>query len=187
MLGAIVSLLIFSIYNAIIFRDGTSVSYALWLLFSCLLPISSSMLDGQRLNEFFVNASDLKVFGIDFDFFVLYVAGCLQNILYILFASLFLGMKARYPSIDKILKSYMVFVVVYYAFQLFVKYDFHANYLWGPFYVTHVVILLLVLGCGAIEALKGERSANFFIAGLIPYIVFRIFSVSYTHLRAHET
>ena len=175
MLGAIASLLIFSIYNAIIFRDGTSVSYALWLLSSCLLPISSSMLDGQRLNEFFVNVSDLKIAGIDFDFFVLYVAGCLQNILYIVFAQLFLGIKSKYPVVDKVLKNYIVFVIVYYAFQLFVKYDFHANYLWVPFYVTHVVVLLLILGCGAIEALKGERSANFFIAGLIPYIVFRIF------------
>jgi len=175
LLGAIFSLLIFSIYNAIILRDSASISYAFWLLFSCMLPVSLSMLDGQRLNEFFINANELKILGIEFDFFVLYAAGCLQNVLFILFSSMFLNIKARHPTINNILKVYSVSVVCYYLAQLFVPYNFPANYLWEPFYILHIIILLLIFFCSTIESIKGQRSAHLFIAALVPYIAFRIF------------
>jgi class 3 adenylate cyclase len=175
LLGAILSLLIFSIYNALIFKDLTSICYASWLFFSCLLPISLSMLDGQRLNEFLIDTRDLKIFGIEFNFFVLYVAGCFQNILYVLFSLFFLNIKSQYPSIDKTLKIYCLLVTVFYSFQLFVHYDFDANILWVPFYTTHVAVLLLILGCGINNSIKGQTSANFFNIALVPYVLFRIF------------
>jgi len=175
LLGAILSLLIFSVYNAFIFKDLTSICYAAWLFSSCLLPISLSMLDGQRLNEFLIDTHDLKILGIEFNFFVLYVAGCFQNILYVLFSLLFLNIKSQYPAVDKTIKIYCLLVPVYYLFQLFVTYDFDANILWVPFYATHVAVLLLILGCGINNSFKGHKSANIFIIALLPYVVFRIF------------
>ena len=175
LLGAILSLLIFSVYNAFIFKDLTSTCYALWLFFSCLLPISLSMLDGQRFNEFLIDVHDQKIFGIELDFFVLYVAGCFQNILYILFSLFFLNIKSQNPTVAKTLIIYCLLVSVYYLFQLFVSYDFDANILWVPFYTIHVAVLLLILGCGINNSLKGHSSTNFFNIALVPYILFRIF------------
>jgi class 3 adenylate cyclase len=133
------------------------------------------MLDGQRLNEFLIDTRDLKVFGIEFNFFVLYVAGCFQNILYILFSLFFLNIKSQSQSVDKTLKVYCLFVCIFYAFQLFVPYDFDANILWVPFYTTHVAVLLLILGFGINNSIKGQKSALFFNIALVPYVMFRIF------------
>jgi class 3 adenylate cyclase len=175
LLGVILSMLMFSLYNALILRDRTSISYAGWLLASSALPLVLSMLDGQRLPEFFMDVRGRQVLGVDIERFSVLAFGSLHVVAYIIFSTLFLDIRRRYPSVFKALVAFTAFNVGVVAVQLWVDYDFSANLIWGPYYTLHIGLMLLVLYCGLREAARGTTGAAYFSLALCPYIVFRIF------------
>ena len=186
LLGSLLSLTAFAVFNAFQSRDRTDAYYALWITVAFLAVFALGVIDGNRLFEFFINLEDIQLFNqesLGFTFALGFSFA--QAVCYVMFARQFLGVKVFYPVLHKVTNGWIAFVTLFGIFSLT-----------GVFYWPRVVpfvptlaliysfsvalILVSLFVCSYLRFRSGFGFAKYFFYAIIPYIVFRsnfVFSV----------
>lgn len=186
LLGSLLSLTVFALFNAFQAKDRTDAYYAIWITVAFLAVFALGVIDGNRLFEFFIDLEGIQLpnqesLGFTFALGLSFA----QAVCYVVFARQFLGVKVFYPALHQITNGWIAFVIL-----------FGISSLTGVFYWPSVapvvptlalvysfsvaLILVSLFVCSYLRFRSGFGYAKYFFYAIIPYIVFRsnfIFSV----------
>ena len=180
LLGILLALTVFAMFNAIQTKDRTNSFYALWISIAFLSVACVGVIDGNRLFEFFIDIEDLRAFNTDSYGYTISLAFLFaQAISYVLFARQYLGVKKYFPKIY-ILSNLWIAYALFYAF-LALTGSFYTADTWFPappiavaYSSSVAVILLCLFVCSYLRYRAGFGFAIFFTYAVIPYLVFRL-------------
>ena len=176
-LGSILGLLIFTFYSYSQIRDKTTLYFGLWLITAFFAVIGQNHHDGARLLEFFIYPFEDNPFfsSISFAGTIDAFAGYGQAMMFVIFARNFIDLKKYHPIAFKFTNIYLC----WYAFHFFVfrliNFEIDIRLVWYSLIFSTFLILLLLFYCAVKRYQHGMVTAKFFIIGLLPYFVFRIF------------
>ena len=180
LLGILLALTVFAVFNAVQTKDRTNFFYALWITVAFLSVACVGVIDGNRLFEFFFNIEGLKAFNKDsYGFTISLVFLFSQAISYVLFARQYLGIKEHFPKVY-LLSNLWVAFALFFAFLSLTGafYDSHPVFAAPTIALAYsfsvAVILLSLFVCSYLRYRNGFGFAIFFTYAVIPYLVFRL-------------
>lgn len=180
LLGILVALTIFSIFNAFQTKDKVNIYYAVWITIAFLSVSSLSLIDGHRLFEFFINVEGLKAPWSDsYAYIIFIVLAFAQSISYVLFARQYLGIQKNFPKIYLLTNIWIAYAVLYCFFAAtggFYSTDslLNVRFFAGPYSVSVGVILITFFVCSYLRYREGFGFALYFTYAVVPYLVFRL-------------
>ena len=133
--------------------------------------------DGVRLHEFFFNLTNFQTsetnpsFAFNLRTFLSYI----QAMVFVVFARKFIDLK-KYPQLHfRVTNIYLGWYALHhFVFQYF-DIAIDLRLIWYPLILSTFFILLFILIFAFIRLYKGMVLAKFFIIGMLPYLIFRIF------------
>ncbi|MFM7632343.1 MAG: SpoIIE family protein phosphatase [Betaproteobacteria bacterium] len=180
LLGILVALTIFSIFNAFQTKDKVNIYYAIWITIAFLSVSSLSVIDGHRLFEFFINVEGLKASWSDSYAYVIFIIlAFAQSISYVLFARQYLGIQKNFPRIFLLTNIWIGYALLYcfiaatggfYAADSLLNVRFFPI----PYSVSVGLILITFFVCSYLRYRDGFGFALYFTFAVIPYLVFRL-------------
>ncbi len=179
LLGVLLSLAVFGVYSAIRNRDLTSLTYAVWIVMSCALLVSQSGHDGRRYFEFFSSFGGPFNDEIHWHQVIFLFFGCGQSITYAVFARTFLDLKNHFPLVYQFTNVYVAWYVGMFLYYLYGNPTFNPSNLLIPHFSSTLVVLIAIYICAFLRLRNGMGIAKFFIAALVPYMLFRLISLFY--------
>ena len=180
LLGILVALTIFSIFNAFQTKDKVNIYYAVWITIAFLSVSSLSLIDGHRLFEFFINVEGLKAPWSDsYAYIIFIVLAFAQSISYVLFARQYLGIQKNFPKIYLLTNIWIAYAMLYCFFAAtggFYSTDslLNVRFFAGPYSVSVGVILITFFVCSYLRYREGFGFALYFTYAVVPYLVFRL-------------
>ena len=180
LLGILVALTIFSIFNAFQTKDKVNIYYAVWITIAFLSVSSLSLIDGHRLFEFFINVEGLKAPWSDsYAYIIFIVLAFAQSISYVLFARQYLGIQKNFPKIYLLTNIWIAYAMLYCFFAAtggFYGTDslLNVRFFAGPYSVSVGVILITFFVCSYLRYREGFGFALYFTYAVVPYLVFRL-------------
>lgn len=180
LLGVLVALTVFAIFNAFQNKDRTNFFYALWIFIAFLSVACVGVIDGNRLFEFFIDLEGVRAFnseslGYTISLGLLFA----QAISYVLFARQYLGIKKHFPKVY-VLSNLWIAYALFYAFLAMTGsfYGKQAFFSAAPIALAYsfsvALILLSFFICSYIRYRSGFGFAIFFTYAVIPYLIFRL-------------
>ncbi|MAW33594.1 MAG: hypothetical protein CMK56_04230, partial [Proteobacteria bacterium] len=179
LLGVLLSLAVFGVYSAIRNRDLTSLTYAVWIVMSCALLASQSGHDGRRYFEFFSSFGGPFNDEIHWHQVIFLFFGCGQSITYAVFARTFLDLKNHFPLVYQFTNVYVAWYVGMFLYYLYGNPTFNPSNLLIPHFSSTLVVLIAIYICAFLRLRNGMGIAKFFIAALVPYMLFRLIFLFY--------
>ena len=180
LLGILVALTIFSIFNAFQTKDKVNIYYAIWITIAFLSVSSLSLIDGHRLFEFFINVEGLKASWSDsYAYIIFIILAFAQSISYVLFARQYLGIQKNFPKIYLLTNIWIAYALLYCFLAAtggFYGVDslLNARFFAMPYSVSVGVILITFFVCSYLRYREGFGFALYFTYAVIPYLVFRL-------------
>ena len=175
--GSIFALIIFSFYSYSQIKEKTTLYFAVWLITALAAVICQNTHDGVRLHEFFFNLTNFQTsetnpsFAFNLRTFLSYI----QAMMFVVFARKFIDLKKYHPIAFKITNIYLAWYALHhFVFQYF-DIAIDLRLIWYPLILSTFFILLFILIFAFIRLYKGMVLAKFFIIGMLPYLIFRIF------------
>jgi serine phosphatase RsbU (regulator of sigma subunit) len=180
LLGTLLALTIFSIFNAVQTKDRVNIYYAIWISIAFLSVSSLNIIDGHRLFEFFIDIENYRASWNDSYAYIISIGlAFAQSISYVLFARHYLGIKKNFPKIQFITNLWIVYAIFYCVIAItggFYPADslFNARYFAMPYSVAVGLILITFFICSYLRYRDGFGFALYFTYAVIPYLVFRL-------------
>lgn len=180
LLGTLLALTIFSIFNAIQTKDRVNIYYAIWISAAFLSVFSLNIIDGHRLFEFFIDVESLRAPWNDSYAYIFFIAlAFAQSISYVVFARHYLGIKKNFPKIHFVTNLWIAYALFYgisASVGGFYSHDalLNAKYFAMPYSVAVGLILITFFVCSYIRYRDGYGFALYFMFAVIPYLVFRL-------------
>ena len=180
LLGVLVALTVFAIFNAFQNKDRTNFFYALWISIAFLSVACVGVIDGNRLFEFFIDLEGVRAFNTDSLGYTISL-GLLfaQAISYVLFARQYLGIKKYFPKVY-VLSNLWICYALFYAFLAMTGlfYSKQSFFPAAPVALAYsfsvALILLCFFVCSYLRYRNGFGFAIFFTYAVIPYLIFRL-------------
>ena len=170
-------LIIFTYYSYYQIRDKTTLYFCFWLVTAVLVIICTIHHDGIRLLEFlFDPIKDNFIFAdVSFATRLALFTMLIQAMMFVIFSRQFINLKKYHPIAFQFTNLYL-FVYIS-NFLLFQVLGIQADDLFNlyPIVTASFLIYVLLLYCAVKRYQHGMVTAKFFIIGLLPYFVFRIF------------
>ena len=134
--------------------------------------------DGTRLFEFIVRPFDENpFFDTSFPSTIAAITGYSQAMMFVIFARQFIGLKEHYPIAFQFTNLYLIWYAAhFFVFRLF-NIEIDLRLIWYPLILSTLLILLLIYYYAFRRYKSGMLLAKIFIIGMLPYLVFRIFSL----------
>ncbi|MEB3213514.1 MAG: 7TM-DISM domain-containing protein, partial [Leptolyngbyaceae bacterium] len=180
LLGILVALTIFSIFNAAQTKDKVNIYYAIWITIAFLSVSSLTIIDGHRLFEFFIDVEGYRATWSDSYAYIIFIILAFgQSISYVLFARQYLGIQSNFPRIFYITNVWIAYAMLYgflaatgafYSVDSFVNSKFFAM----PYSISVGVILITFSVCSYLQYREGSGFALYFTFAVIPYLIFRL-------------
>ena len=180
LLGILLALTVFALFNAVQSRDRTNAFYALWIICAFLSVACVGVIDGHRMFEFFFDVEGLHAFQTDsYGFTMALIFLYAQAISYVLFARQYLGVKKYFPKIYALSNAWIAYALFFaYLTITGVFYDAHSFFPATPVAMIYTCGVALVLFCffvcSYLRYRDGFGFAIFFTYAVIPYLVFRL-------------
>lgn len=180
LLGILVALTIFSIFNALQTKDKVNNYYAIWITIAFLSVSSLSIIDGHRLFEFFIDVEGLRAAWSDSYAYIIFIILAFgQSISYVLFARQYLGIQKNFPKIFLLTNIWIAYAVLYgclaatggfYSADSFINPRFFAL----PYSASVGILLITFSICSYLRYRDGFGFALYFTFAVIPYLIFRL-------------
>jgi serine phosphatase RsbU (regulator of sigma subunit) len=180
LLGVLVALTIFSIFNAFQTKDKVNIYYAIWITIAFLSVSSLSIIDGHRLFEFFIDLEGFRASWTDsYAYIIFIILAFAQSISYVLFARQYLGIQKNFPKIFLATSVWIAYALLYCflaATGAFYSADSLANprFFAMPYSISVGLILITFSVCSYLQYRAGSGFALYFTFAVIPYLVFRL-------------
>ncbi len=180
LLGTLLALTIFALFNAYQSNDRVNIHYAIWISIAFLSVSSLHIIDGHRLFEFFFNVENLVVPWSDTVAYVIFIILAFgQSISYVIFARQYLNIKKYFPKIQIITNIWIAYAVIYCFLaatgEFYKENTFFSPSIIAPAYSIAVgAVLMTFFVCSYLRYRAGFGFAIFFTYAVIPYLVFRL-------------
>ena len=177
--GSILGLLIFTLYSYSQIRDKTTLYFGLWLITAIGAVIGQTTHDGARFFEFLIPpVVDNPFFNThSFPTTVAGLTGYTQAMMFVIFARQFISLKEHYPIAFQFTNLYLVWYAAHFFIVRLYDINVDLRLIWYPLILSTLIILVLIYYYSIKRYRNGMLLAKFFIIGLLPYLVFRIFGL----------
>ena len=95
--------------------------------------------------------------------------------MFVIFARQFISLKEHYPIAFQFTNLYLVWYATHFFIVRLFDIDVDLRLIWYPLILSTLIILVLIYYYSIKRYRNGMLLAKFFIIGLLPYLVFRIF------------
>jgi len=173
-LGTIFALIIFTFYSYSQIKDRTTFYFGAWLTSAFFAVISQDSHDGSRLFEFFVDPN-FSIWMTPIKRYLIDLFSYSQAMIFVIFARKFIDLKKYHPTAFRVTNIYLGWYLVHFiVFQQF-NIDIGLKTIWYSLIFSTFLILSIIFICAILRLKNGMELGKFFIIGMLPYFVFRLF------------
>ena len=174
-LGTIFALIIFTFYSYSQIKDKINTLFGSTLVNVCILAVfSQDVHDGSRLFEFFIDPN-FSIWMTPVKRYLIDLFSYSQAMIFVIFARKFIDLKKYYPIAFRVTNIYLGWYLLHFIiFQQF-NVNLGIKTIWYPLIFSTFLILSIIFICAILRLKRGMELGKFFIIGMFPYFVFRIF------------
>ena len=173
-LGTIFALIIFTFYSYSQIKDRTTFYFGAWLTSAFFAVISQDSHDGSRLFEFFVDPN-FSIWMTPIKRYLIDLFSYSQAMIFVIFARKFIDLKKYHPTAFRVTNIYLGWYLLHFIiFQQF-NTNIGLKTIWYSLIFSTFLILSIIFICAILRLKNGMELGKFFIIGMLPYFVFRLF------------